>query len=44
LPDCTPEACRCSLLDGIAIVQPHNARVAAEDFQIWKLAVQANSH
>ena len=27
------------LLDEIAILQPYNKRVAAEDFQVWKLAV-----
>jgi hypothetical protein len=27
------------LLDEIAIIQPHDKRVAAEDFQVWKLAV-----
>jgi len=31
------------LLDEIAIIQPHDARVAAEAFQVWKLAVHANS-
>jgi hypothetical protein len=30
------------LLDEIAIIQPHNARVAAEGFQVWKLAVNAD--
>ena len=30
------------LLDEIAIIQPHNARVAAESFQVWKLAVNAD--
>jgi hypothetical protein len=30
------------LLDEIAIIQPHNARVAAEEFQVWKLAVNAD--
>ena len=28
------------LLDEIAIIQPHNSRVAAEEFQVWKLVVQ----
>lgn len=28
------------LLDEIAIIQPHNARVGAEGFQVWKLAVK----
>jgi hypothetical protein len=28
------------LLDEIAIIQPHDARVAAEEFQFWKLAVR----
>jgi hypothetical protein len=27
------------LLDEIAIIQPHDQRVAAEEFQVWKLAV-----
>jgi len=27
------------LLDEIAIIQPYNKRVAAEEFQVWKLAV-----
>ena len=26
----------------IAIIQPHNARVAAEEFQVWKLTVNAD--
>jgi len=30
------------LLDEIAIIQPHDARVAAEGFQVWKLAVNAD--
>jgi hypothetical protein len=30
------------LLDEIAIIKPHNARVAAEEFQVWKLAVNAD--
>jgi hypothetical protein len=30
------------LLDEIAIIQPHNARVAAEGFQVWMLAVNAD--
>jgi hypothetical protein len=30
------------LLDEIAIIQPHNARVAAEGFQVWKLAVNSD--
>jgi len=30
------------LLDEIAIIQPHNARVSAEGFQVWKLAVNAD--
>jgi hypothetical protein len=30
------------LLDEIAIIQPHNARVAAEGFQVWKLTVNAD--
>jgi hypothetical protein len=30
------------LLDEIAIIQPHDARVAAEEFQVWKLAVNAD--
>jgi hypothetical protein len=28
------------LLDEIAIIQPHNKAVAAEEFQVWKLAVR----
>jgi hypothetical protein len=28
------------LLDEIAIVQPHNKAVAAEEFQVWKLTVR----
>lgn len=27
------------LLDEIALIQPYDSRVAAEDFQLWKLAV-----
>ena len=27
------------LLDEIAIIQPYNKRVAAEEFQVWKLTV-----
>jgi hypothetical protein len=30
------------LLDEIAIIQPYNKAVAAEQFQIWKLAVRPN--
>jgi hypothetical protein len=30
------------LLDEIAIIQPHNALIAAEEFQVWKLAVNAD--
>jgi hypothetical protein len=30
------------LLDEIAIIQPHDKRVAAEEFQVWKLAVNAD--
>ena len=30
------------LLDEIAIIQPHNARIGAESFQVWKLAVNAD--
>jgi hypothetical protein len=30
------------LLDEIAIIQPHDPRVAAEEFQVWKLAVTAD--
>jgi hypothetical protein len=30
------------LLDEIAIIQPHDARLKAEEFQIWKLAVSAD--
>ena len=28
------------LLDEIALIQPHAARVAAEEFQVWKLTVR----
>ena len=28
------------LLDEIAIIQPHDKRVSAEGFQVWKLAVR----
>ena len=30
------------LLDEIAIIQPHDPRVAAEEFQVWKLTVKAD--
>jgi hypothetical protein len=30
------------LLDEIAIVQPYNKAVAAEEFQVWKLAVRSD--
>jgi len=30
------------LLDEIAIIQPHDKHVAAESFQVWKLAVNAD--
>lgn len=30
------------LLDEIAIIQPHDKRVAAEEFQVWKLKVNAD--
>jgi len=30
------------LLDEIAIIQPHDKLVAAEEFQVWKLAVNAD--
>ena len=30
------------LLDEIAIIQPYDQRVAAEEFQVWKLAVNAD--
>ena len=30
------------LLDEIAIIQPHNVRVAAEEFQVWTLTVNAD--
>ncbi len=30
------------LIDAIAIIQPCNKRVAAEAFQVWKLAVRAD--
>ena len=29
----------CWLLDEIAIIQPYNKAVAAEEFQVWKLAI-----
>src|ERR1039458_1609551 len=28
------------LPDEVALIQPHSARVAAEEFQVWKLAVK----
>jgi len=28
------------LLDEIALIQPHNKQVAAEEFQVWKLIVR----
>ena len=31
------------LLDEIAIIQPHDRRVAAEGFQVWKLAVREDN-
>ena len=31
------------LIDEIAIIQPHNKAVAAEDFQVWVLKVNADS-
>jgi hypothetical protein len=31
------------LLDEIAIIQPHDKRVAAEEFQVWKLVVRSDS-
>jgi len=31
------------LLDEIAIIQPHNKRLAAEAFQVWKLAVKPDN-
>jgi hypothetical protein len=30
------------LLDEIAIIQPHNALIAAEEFQVWKLTVNVD--
>jgi len=30
------------LLDEIAIIQPYNKRVAAEEFQVWKLTVRSD--
>ncbi len=30
------------LLDEIAIIQPHDKRVAAESFRVWKLTVNAD--
>lgn len=30
------------LLDEIALIQPYDKRVAAEEFQVWKLAVRAD--
>lgn len=30
------------LLDEIALIQPHNAAVRAEEFQLWKLTVRAD--
>jgi hypothetical protein len=30
------------LFDEIAIIQPHDAGVAVEEFQVWKLAVNAD--
>lgn len=30
------------LVDEIAIIQPYNKAVAAEEFQVWKLAVHAD--
>jgi hypothetical protein len=31
------------LLDEIAIIQPYNRAVSAEEFQVWKLAVRPDS-
>jgi hypothetical protein len=31
------------LLDEIALIQPHDRRVAAEEFQVWKLVVRPDS-
>lgn len=31
------------LLDEIAIIQPYDKRIAAEEFQVWKLSVHADS-
>lgn len=33
----------CWLLDEIAIIQPYEPRVAAEEFQVWKLTVRPDS-
>ena len=30
------------LIDEIAIIQPYDQRVAAEEFQVWKLTVQSD--
>jgi hypothetical protein len=30
------------LLDEIVLIQPHDKRVAAEEFQVWKLVVHPN--
>ena len=30
------------LLDEIALIQPHDKRIAPEDFQVWKLTVNAD--
>jgi hypothetical protein len=30
------------LLDEIALIQPYDARVAAEEFQVWKLTVRSD--
>jgi hypothetical protein len=32
------------LLDEIALIQPYDKRVAAEEFQVWKLAVDVARH
>ena len=32
----------CWLIDEIALIQPYDKAVAAEEFQVWKLTVHAN--
>lgn len=31
------------LIDEIALIQPYNKKIAAEEFQVWKLTVNADS-